>query len=65
MLWVALIGTLVLQAVAVHWPPASTLFGTTGMVWADWGLAVGVASSVLLLEELRKLGLRALRRRRR
>jgi hypothetical protein len=30
------------------------------MAWADWGLAIGVASSVLLLEEVRKLGVRAL-----
>ncbi len=27
------------------------LFGTTGMAWADWGIAAGVASSVLVLEE--------------
>jgi Ca2+-transporting ATPase len=60
MLWLALVGTLVLQAVAVHWPPASYIFGTTGMAWGDWGLAIGVASSVLLLEEVRKLGVRAL-----
>jgi P-type Ca2+ transporter type 2C len=56
MLWLALAGTLALQVVAVHWPPASALFGTTGMTWRDWGLAVAVASSVLLLEEGRKLG---------
>ena len=31
MLWVSLAGALVLQVVAVHWPPASQLFGTTGM----------------------------------
>ena len=61
MLWLALVATLVLQAVAVHWPPASDIFGTTGMAWADWGLAVGVAASVLLLEEVCKLGFRALR----
>lgn len=60
MLWVALIGTLVLQAVAVHWTPASHIFGTTGMALADWGIAIGVASSVLLFEESRKLGLRTL-----
>ena len=60
MLWIALVATLVLQAVAVHWPPASDIFGTTGMAWGDWGLAVGVASSVLLLEEVRKLGVRVL-----
>ena len=61
MLWMALIGTLALQAVAVHWPAASRIFDTTGMAWTDWGLAVGVASSVLLLEEARKLGMRAWR----
>ncbi len=59
-LWVALIGTLVLQAVAVHWTPASHIFGTTGMASADWGIAIGVASSVLLFEESRKVGLRML-----
>ena len=56
MLWLSLAATLLLQAVAVHWPPASRLFGTTGMVWTDWGVAIAVASSVLLLEEARKLG---------
>jgi Ca2+-transporting ATPase len=55
MLWMSLVGTLALQAVAVHWMPASQLFGTTGMGWADWAIAIGVASTVLLLEETRKL----------
>jgi P-type Ca2+ transporter type 2C len=55
MLWLSLAGTLALQAVAVHWPPASQLFGTTGMQPSDWLLAVAVASSVLLLDEARKL----------
>jgi P-type Ca2+ transporter type 2C len=56
MLWVSLAGTLALQMIAVHWPPASALFGTTGMAWRDWGVAVAVASSILWLEEARKLG---------
>lgn len=51
-----------LQILATHWPPASALFGATGMAWADWGVAAGVASSVLLLEEARKPGLRGWRR---
>ena len=55
MLWSALLGTLLLQALAVHWPVASKIFGTTGMVWTDWGIAAGVASSVLFLEKGRKL----------
>ena len=58
MLWVSLGAVLLLQIVATHWPPASRLFGTTGMAWTDWGVAVGVASTVLLLEEVRKLCVR-------
>jgi P-type Ca2+ transporter type 2C len=61
MLWISLGVALLLQIVATHWPPASRLFGTTGMAWADWGIAAVVASSVLLLEEARKLGWRAWR----
>ena len=63
MLWVSLAGTLALQVVAVHWAPASRFFSTTGMAWADWNVAIGVASTVLLLEETRKLAGRALRSR--
>ena len=55
MLWMSLGAVLLLQAVVVHWEPASRLFGTTGMAWADWSVAVAVASSVLVLEECRKL----------
>ncbi len=62
MLWTALLGTLLLQALAVHWPAASQIFGTTGMTWTDWGVAGGVASSVLLLEEARKLCFSAFRK---
>jgi P-type Ca2+ transporter type 2C len=62
MLWTALLGTLLLQALAVHWSVASQIFGTTGMAWRDWGVAASVASSVLLLEEARKLCFRAYRK---
>jgi Ca2+-transporting ATPase len=62
MLWMSLTGTLALQVVAVHWAPASVLFGTTGMVLSDWGLVVGVASTVLLLDETRKLAVRVLQK---
>ncbi len=58
MLWLSLGAALLLQMLATHWGPATRLFGTTGMAWADWSIAVGVASSILLLEEARKLGLR-------
>ncbi len=65
MLWLSLGAALALQMLATHWPPASSLFGTTGMAWADWGVAAGVASSVLLLEEARKLAARIWRQGRR
>ncbi len=62
MLWISLGGVLLLQMLATHWEPASHLFGTTGMEWADWRIAAGVASSILLLEEARKLSQRGWRR---
>ncbi len=54
-LWLALGTVLVLQVLVVHWGPAQAVFRTTDLSLADWGLALLVASSVLLLDELRKL----------
>ena len=54
MLWLSLTAVVGMQALAVHWPPAQTVFGTTDLSMDQWAMAVGVASSVLLLEELRK-----------
>ena len=54
-LWLALASVLVLQAVAVHWAPAQSIFHTVDLGLDDWALAWLVASSVLLLEEARKL----------
>ena len=62
MLWGSLGGVVVLQAVAVHWPPAQAIFGTAGMMLGDWWIATAVAGSVLLLEEGRKLALAVLGR---
>ena len=61
MLWLSLLGVLVLQVLVVYWPPGQSLFNVTSLSLRDWGLAVGVASSVLLFEETRKLFLRILR----
>lgn len=58
MLWISLIGVVVLQVLAVHWPPAQRLFGTTALTIDQWLVATGIASSVLFLEEARKLLLR-------
>jgi Ca2+-transporting ATPase len=54
-LWLALASVLVLQVAAVHWPPAQAIFSTTPLQLSDWLLAALVASSVLLLDEARKL----------
>ena len=62
MLWTALCGVIILQVVAVQWTAAQSIFGTQPLQLMDWLLAVGVASSVLLLEESRKLLLAGLTR---
>ena len=57
-LWLALSGVLALQVLVVHWGPAQEIFHTTDLALADWGWAFLVASSVLLLDEARKLAAR-------
>lgn len=54
LLWVSVMGVVCLQVVAVHWPPAQAIFRTTSLTIVDWLLVVGVASSILVLEEARK-----------
>ncbi len=54
-LWLALAGVVLLQMVAVHWGPAQEIFDTVDLSLVEWLLAIAVASSVLLLEEARKL----------
>ena len=51
----ALAVVLGMQVLVVHWPPAQTLFHTTALSAGDWMLAFAVASSILLLDEGRKL----------
>ncbi len=60
-LWLALIGVVVLQVLAVQWTPAQGIFDVEMLGLNDWLLATLVASSVLVLEELRKLSLRIFR----
>jgi Ca2+-transporting ATPase len=60
-LWLALAAVLALQVMAVHWTPAQAIFGTTDLRLEDWLMATLVASSVLLLDEARKLLLNLLR----
>jgi Ca2+-transporting ATPase len=55
MLWLAITSVTLLQILVIHWPPAQALFHTTSLTNLDWLIAAGVASSVLIVEELRKL----------
>jgi len=57
-LWLALSGVLALQVLVVHWSPAQDIFHTTDLSLVDWGWAFLVASSILILEETRKLAAR-------
>jgi len=57
-LWLSLISVLALQVLVVHWGPAQAIFRTTDLTLTDWGLAILVAASVLVLEETGKLAAR-------
>jgi Ca2+-transporting ATPase len=60
-LWLSLAFVLVMQVLAVQWGPAQAIFDTVDLKLGDWCLAIGVASSVLFLDEGRKalMGLEA------
>jgi Ca2+-transporting ATPase len=53
-LWLALLGVVALQAAAVHWGPAQAIFHTADLSGLQWLVAAAIASSVLVLDELRK-----------
>ncbi|MFI3155104.1 MAG: HAD-IC family P-type ATPase [Methylococcaceae bacterium] len=55
LLWLAICGVILLQILVIHWPPAQLIFHTTALAPMDWLMAVGVAATVLVFEELRKL----------
>jgi len=60
-LWIALGGVLVLQIAAIHLPIAQPIIDTVPLSLRDWGLALLVATSILVVEELRKVVVRARR----
>ncbi|MBL8777102.1 MAG: HAD-IC family P-type ATPase [Acidimicrobiales bacterium] len=57
-LWLAVGGVVALQIAAVHFDPVQDVFGTADLALADWAVAIGVASSILWFDELRKLVVR-------
>jgi Ca2+-transporting ATPase len=62
-LWAVVGGVMVAQILATNWGPLQSLFGTEHLTWTQWGIALVVASTVLWVEELRKLGVRLMARR--
>jgi len=61
-LWLALAGVVILQVVTVQWVPIKGLFDVEPLATSDWLLATLVASSILIIEELRKYAMRVFRR---
>ena len=55
MLWLSIFGVILLQIMVIWWPPAQAIFHTSALTQMDWLIATAVASSVLVLEELRKV----------
>jgi calcium-translocating P-type ATPase len=62
-LWLAVGVSLVLQLLVVSVPFLNQAFSTVPLSAADWALCVGMASSVLWADEIRKLSLRYRRKR--
>ena len=54
-LWIALVAVLVLQVGVTHFGPMQELFDTTSISFAQWMIAIAIASSVLWIEEAKKL----------
>lgn len=54
-LWIALAAVIVLQIGVTHVGPMQELFDTTSISAVQWLVCLGVASTVLVTEELRKV----------
>ncbi|MBM7506078.1 cation-translocating P-type ATPase [Agromyces aurantiacus] len=63
-LWGSVLLAVALQVAVVSLPPLQVAFGTAPLDAAHWAVCAGMASVVLWVEELRKLGMRAAARRR-
>ena len=59
-LWMSLAAVVALQVAVVHVGWFQNLFDTTSITATQWAVCIAVASSVLWIEELRKLALRML-----
>jgi Cation transporting ATPase, C-terminus len=52
--YVYLATVVLLQILAIYWHPAAVIVGTVRLGANDWLISIGVASSILVLEEGRK-----------
>jgi P-type Ca2+ transporter type 2C len=52
LLWGAVAISLALQALVVHWPPLHPAFGTTALTWWQWAITFGVASTLIVANEI-------------
>ena len=59
-LWLTLAIVVMLQVAVVYWPPLQRLFGSVALGLADWAICLGIAATVFVAEELRKLTMRGL-----
>jgi len=53
--WGALVVVICLQLLAVYWGPLQSILRTTTLSLFDWGIIVVVSSSIILVEEIRKI----------
>jgi Ca2+-transporting ATPase len=60
-LWAALVGVVAMQIAVVHWGPLQGIFDTVGLSLSEWAAALAVACTVVVVEELRKVVVRARR----
>jgi Ca2+-transporting ATPase len=60
-LWLTLAIVVMLQVAVVHWPPLQRVFGSVALGAGDWVICLGIAATVFVAEELRKLTARRLR----
>ncbi|WP_448811422.1 cation-translocating P-type ATPase [Agromyces bauzanensis] len=63
-LWGAVVLAVLLQVAVVSLPPLQVAFGTQSLDVQHWLVCAGMASVVVWVEELRKLGIRMIERRR-
>jgi P-type Ca2+ transporter type 2C len=59
-LWATLAIVVMLQVAVVYWPPLQRLFGAAPLGFVDWAICLGIAATVLVAEEIRKLTVRGL-----